>query len=162
MKQLLQGAGLLELTIRLLQDGLVLIVQPVAFALIDGVYGLCIELLIVDGDIRFDGSRHFDANETAATAGVGEQIFLVAGTYERGVTAYLLDGVSVRFPQVGNRFLQQMFQETLLVDIDLVKFVNVNQEETPQVTLCLLFALEVDAVRIAETKFGCQQNATKG
>ena len=78
MKQLLQGAGLLELTIRLLQDGLVLIVQPVAFALIDGVYGLCIELLIVDGDIRFDGSRHFDANETAATAGVGEQIFLVA------------------------------------------------------------------------------------
>ena len=81
---------------------------------------------------------------------------------KRGVTAYLLDGVPVRFPQVGNWFLQQMFQETLLVDIDLVKFVNVNQEETPQVALCLLFALEVDAVRIAETKFGCQQNATKG
>ena len=61
MKQLLQGAGLLELTIRLLQDGLVLIVQPVAFALIDGVYSLCIELLIVYCDIRLDWIRHIES-----------------------------------------------------------------------------------------------------
>lgn len=75
---------------------------------------------------------------------------MIAGAYEGGVAAYFLNGGSVRLPQVGYGFLQQMFQEALLADADLVELVDVDQKEAPQASFGILLALEVDAVRIAE------------
>ena len=43
-----------------------------------------------------------------------------------GIPPHLTDGAAVGFAQVGNRFLQQMLQEALLVDVDLVELVDVD------------------------------------
>lgn len=129
-KELFQRGGLFKLLIGLFQDGFVGIVQPVAFALADGVHGLGVELAVVDGDVGFDGAGYFDADKTAASAGVGQQILLIAGTDKRSIAANFLNGGSVRFTQIYHRLLQQMLQEALLVDDDLVEFVDVDKEET--------------------------------
>ena len=55
-----------------------------------------------------------------------------------------------------------MLQETLLVDADLVELVDVDEQKASQAALHFLPALEVDAVRIAETQLRWQQNAAKG
>lgn len=36
------------------------------------------------------------------------------------------------FAQVGSRFLQQMLQEALLVDVDLIELVNVDEQKASQ------------------------------
>ena len=69
---------------------------------------MCVELPVVDGDIGMDGAGDFDADETAAAAGVCQQVFLVAGGYKGGVASYFLDGGAVRLAQVCHGFLQQM------------------------------------------------------
>lgn len=110
-------------------------------------------MAVVDSDVGVDGTGYFDTDEAATAAGIGQQVFLIAGTYEGGVAAYLLNGGSIRFSQVGYGFLQQMFQETLLADADLVELVDVDQKETSQASFGILFAFEVDAVCVAETQF---------
>ena len=148
-----QWSRLFKLLIALLQNGFVGVVQPVAFTLRNGSHGLGIELAVVDGDVGVDGTGYFDADEAATAAGIGQQVFLIAGAYEGGVAAYLLNGGSIRFSQVDYGFLQQMFQETLLADADLVELVDVDQKETSQASFGILFAFEVDAVCVAETQF---------
>lgn len=152
-EELFQWSRLFKLLIALFQNGLVGVVQPVAFTLRNGSHGLGIELAVVDGDIGVDGTGYFDTDKAPAAAGIGQQVFLIAGAYEGGVAAYLLNGGSVWLPQVGYGFLQQMFQETLLADADLVELVDVDQKEAPQASFGILFALEVDAVSIAEAQF---------
>ena len=107
-EELFQRCGLFKLPVGLFQDGFVGIVQPVAFTFGYGIHGLCVELPVVDGDIGMDGAGDFDADETAAAAGVCQQVFLVAGCYKGGVASYFLDGGAVRLAQVCHGFLQQM------------------------------------------------------
>ena len=87
-EELFQRCGLFKLPVGLFQDGFVGIVQPVAFTFGYGIHGLCVELPVVDGDIGMDGAGDFDADETAAAAGVCQQVFLVAGGYKGGVASY--------------------------------------------------------------------------
>lgn len=75
MEELFQGACLFKFPVGLLQDGFVLVVQPITFSAADGIHGLCIELLVVDGEIGADRRRYLDADETAAAGGVGQQSF---------------------------------------------------------------------------------------
>ena len=161
MEQLFQRAYLLKFTVRLFQNLLVILVQPVTLSFIDGFHRLRVKLFVINSDVRADRSRHFDTDKTAAAAGVGQQIFLIARADKRSVTTHFADSVAVRFTQVGNRFLQQMFQKSLLADIYLVELINVYQEKTSQITLRLLLAFEVDAVRIAETQFRRQDDTAK-
>ena len=55
-----------------------------------------------------------------------------------------------------------MLQESLLVDTDLVEFIQVYQEETAQVTLSIALAAEIQAIGIAKTKLGRQQDSAEG
>ena len=160
-EKLLQRVHSLEFPVVFLHDGFVGIVQPIAFALQDVVHGLGVELAIIDADVCPDGAGHFDADETAASRRVGQQVFQVAGPDKGGVAAHFLDGGAVGLSQVGNRFLQEMLQETLLVGAYLVEFVDVNQEKAAKAALCLLLALEVNAVGVAETQFRWQQDAAE-
>ena len=116
-EELFQRCGLFKLPVGLFQDGFVGIVQPVAFTFGYGIHGLCVELPVVDGDIGMDGAGDFDADETAAATGVGQQVLLVAGADEGGIPPHLTDGAAVGFAQVGNRFLQQMLQEIYLIPL---------------------------------------------
>ena len=118
------------------------------------------ELAVVDADIRIDGTGDLNADETAAATGVGQQVLLIAGAYEGGIPPHLTDGAAVGFAQVGSRFLQQMLQEALLVDVDLIELVNVDEQKASQTAFCFLPALEVDAVRIAETQDVYKRQAT--
>ena len=54
---------------------------------------------------------------------------MVARPDERGIPPHLPDGAAVGFAQVGNRFLQQMLQKALLVDVDLVELVDVDEQK---------------------------------
>lgn len=107
------------------------------------------------------GRSDLNADETAAATGVGQQVLLVAGADEGGIPPHLTDGAAVGFAQVGNRFLQQMLQEALLVDVDLIELIDVDEQKASQTALRFLPTLEVDAVRIAETQLRWQQNAAK-
>ena len=51
-----------------------------------------------------------------------------------------------------------MFQKALLIYGNLVEFVQVDKEKSSQGTLRFLFAAEVQAVGIAETELGWQQD----
>lgn len=161
VKELFQWGELFKFPVRPLQDGFIGIIQPVALTFGYGIQSLCIELAVVDGDICIDGAGDLNADETAAATGVGQQVLLVAGADEGGIPPHLPDGAAVGFAQVGNRFLQQMLQEALLVDVDLVELVDVDEQKASQTALRFLPTLEVDAVRIAETQLRWQQNAAK-
>jgi hypothetical protein len=50
----------------------------------------------------------------------------------------------------------------LLIDADLVEFVDVYQEKAAEAPLCVLLAFEVDTVGISEAQFGWQQDAAEG
>ena len=162
VEELFQWGELFKFPVRPLQDGFIGIIQPVTLTFGYGIQSLRIELAVVDGDIRIDGTGDLNADETAAATGIGQQVLLIAGTDEGGIPPHLTDGAAVGFAQVGNRFLQQMLQETLLVDADLVELVDVDEQKASQAALRFLPALEVDAVRIAETQLRWQQNAAKG
>ena len=162
VEELFQWGELFKFPVRPLQDGFIGIIQPVALTFGYGIQSLCIELAVVDGDICIDGAGDLNADETAAATGVGQQVLLVAGADEGGIPPHLPDGAAVGFAQVGNRFLQQMLQEALLVDVDLVELVDVDEQKASQAAFRFLPALEVDAVRIAETQLRWQQNAAKG
>ena len=103
-----QRRNLLKFAVALPQNSLIFIIQPVTFLLIKQCHGLCIELAVVDGEISIDGAGDLNADETAAAAGVCQQVFLVAGCYKGGVASYFLDGGAVRLAQVCHGFLQQM------------------------------------------------------
>ena len=122
----------LEFPVVLLYDCFVSVVQPVAFTLHDVVHGLGIELAIIDSDVCLDRAGHFDANETAASRRVGQQVFQIAGPDEGGIAAHFLNSTTVGLSQVGNRFLQEVLQEALLIGVYLVEFVDVNQKKSGQ------------------------------
>ena len=155
-EELFQRCGLFKLPVGLFQDGFVGIVQPVAFTLHDVVHGLGIELAIIDSDVCLDRAGHFDANETAASRRVGQQVFQIAGPDEGGIAAHFLNSTTVGLSQVGNRFLQEVLQEALLIGVYLVEFVDVNQKKAAKAALRFLLALEVDTVGVAETQFRWQ------
>ena len=161
MKQLLQRTYLFKFTVCFFKNLLIVLVQPVPFTFINSIHRLCIKLFIIDGDIRVDRTCHLYTDETAASAGIGQQILLIARADKGSITTHFADSVAVRFPQISDRFLQQMLQESLLTDINLVELINIYQEKTPQITLRFLLAFEVDAVRIAETQFRRQDNAAE-
>lgn len=161
VEELFQWGELFKFPVRPLQDGFIGIIQPVALTFGYGIQSLRIELAVVDADIRIDGTGDLNADETAAATGVGQQVLLIAGAYEGGIPPHLTDGAAVGFAQVGNRFLQQMLQEALLVDVDLVELVDVDEQKASQAAFRFLPALEVDAVRIAETQLRWQQDAAK-
>lgn len=161
VEELFQWGELFKFPVRPLQDGFIGIIQPVTLTFGYGIQSLRIELAVVDGDIRIDGTGDLNADETAAATGIGQQVLLIAGTDEGGIPPHLTDGAAVGFAQVGNRFLQQMLQETLLVDADLVELVDVDEQKASQAALRFLPALEVDAVRIAETQLRWQQMRQK-
>ena len=146
----------LEFPVVLLYDCFVSVVQPVAFTLHDVVHGLGIELAIIDSDVCLDGAGHFDANETAASRRVGQQVFQIAGPDEGGIAAHFLNSTTVGLSQVGNRFLQEVLQEALLIGVYLVEFVDVNQKKAAKAALRFLLALEVDTVGVAETQLRWQ------
>ena len=79
VKELFQWGELFKFPVRPLQDGFIGIIQPVALTFGYGIQSLCIELAVVDGDICIDGAGDLNADETAAAAGVGQQVLLVAG-----------------------------------------------------------------------------------
>ena len=153
MEKLLQWTNLLEFPVGLLQDSLILVVQPIAFTVADGIHSLCVKLLVVDSNIGTDGCGHLDADKTAATTGIGQQILLITRSDKRSIPAHFTDGIAVRFPQIGGRLLQQMLQESLLTDVHLVELININQEETSQIAFCFLFALEIQTISISKTQF---------
>ena len=141
VKELFQWGELFKFPVRPLQDGFIGIIQPVALTFGYGIQSLCIELAVVDGDICIDGAGDLNADETAAATGVGQQVLLVAGADEGGIPPHLPDGAAVGFAQVGNRFLQQMLQEALLVDVDLIELIDVDEQKASQAALrfCLLY-----------------------
>ena len=161
MKQLFQRTSLFELTVGLFQYIFIFIIQPITFPFINRLHCLIIQLFVIDGNVRLNRSRHLDTNETAATTGTGKQIFLIAGSDKRSITPHFPNRITVRLTQIRNRLLQQMLQESLLTDINLIEFININQEKASQITFRLLLTLKINTVRIAETKFRRQDNATK-
>ena len=162
MEKLFERTDLFKIPVGLFQDSFVLIIQPVALTFINGIHGLSIQLLVVDGDIRINRCSHFDTDKAAAAAGIGKQVHLITGTNKRGITAHFLNGRTVRFPQICHRFLQKMFQKALLVGANLIKLIQVHQQKTPQITLRILFALKIKTIRISKTQFRRQNNATIG
>ena len=56
-----------------------IVVKPIALAIRYGMHSLGLELLVVDGLIDDDGGGEFDADETAATRRVGEDVGHVGG-----------------------------------------------------------------------------------
>ena len=50
----------------------------------------------------------------------------------------------------------------MLIDADLVEFVDVYQEKAAEAPLCVLLAFEVDTVGISEAQFGWQQEVEPG
>ena len=106
MKQLFQRTRLLKFTVRLFQDLLVLIVQPITLTFINSLHSLSIKLPVIDSDIRIDGSSHLNTDETATSAGIRQQIFLIARADKGSITTHLADSITIRFPQVGDRLLQ--------------------------------------------------------
>ena len=58
----------------------------------------------MDGVTHADRCGYFDAGETTTAWYVGEQVFMVAGTDERGVMAKFLHSTGVRKTGLGARF----------------------------------------------------------
>ena len=81
VEELFQWGELFKFPVRPLQDGFIGIIQPVALTFGYGIQSLCIELAVVDGDICIDGAGDLNADETAAAAGVCQQVFLVSGCW---------------------------------------------------------------------------------
>ena len=84
---------------------------------------LCIKLAIVDGNVRVNGFRHFHTDETTVAGQIGQQIAVIARSDERGIPTHFENVRTVWLADAGRRFLQQMLQESLLVDTDLVEFI---------------------------------------
>ena len=55
-----------------------------------------------------------------------------------------------------------MFQKALLIGANLIKLIQIHQQKTSQITLRILFALKIKTIRISETQFRWQNNATIG
>ena len=99
----------------------ILVIKPVSFAAAYRLHGLCIQLAVVYRHVRINGGSHFHAYKTAAATAVRQQVFVVARPDERSVAPYLLNAASVGLAQVGNGFLQKVFQKALLMDAHLVE-----------------------------------------
>ena len=109
VEELLYRRYFLKLFVVLRHQALFVAVEPVAFAAIEGVHGLGVELFVMDGATHVDRCGYFDADETTAARCVGEQVFMVAGADERGVTAQFLHGTGVRKTGVDHGLLEDMF-----------------------------------------------------
>lgn len=94
MEKLLHRGELLKLLICFSQDGLIGIIKPITLSFCKSFHGLCIELHIVDGDIGIDGGSHFNTDESATAAWVGQQILMVACADKRSVATHLLYSAS--------------------------------------------------------------------
>ena len=68
VEELFQWGELFKFPVRPLQDGFIGIIQPVTLTFGYGIQSLRIELAVVDGDIRIDGTGDLNADETAAAA----------------------------------------------------------------------------------------------
>lgn len=97
----------------------------------------------------------------ATAAGVGQQVLLVAGGDERGVSAHLEHGIGVWLAHVDHKLLEDMFQESLLGAAYLVEFIDVDERKTVEVKLSVTLAREVDAVRIIGTQLGRDDASAK-
>ena len=86
---------------------------------------------------------------------------MVARPDERSIPPYLLDTASVGLAQVGNGFLQKVFQKALLMDAHLVELVDIHQQKAPQVHFRIAFTAEIQTVGIAEAKFGRKDNTAE-
>ena len=115
MEQLFNRTDLLEFPVIFFQNGFILVIKPISFAAAYRLHGLCIQLAVVYRHVRIDGGSHFHAYKTAAATAVRQQIFVVARPDERGIPPYLLNAASIGLAQVGNGFLQKVFQKACLL-----------------------------------------------
>ena len=162
MEQLLNRTDLLEFPVIFFQNGFILVIKPVSFAAAYRLHGLCIQLAVVYRHVRINGGSHFHAYKTAAATAVRQQVFVVARPDERSVAPYLLNAASVGLAQVGNGFLQKVFQKALLMDAHLVELVDIHQQKAPQVHFRIAFAAEIQTVGIAEAEFGRKDYTAEG
>ena len=161
MEQLLNRTDLLEFPVIFFQNGFILVIKPVSFAAAYRLHGLCIQLAVVYRHVRIDGGSHFHTYKTAWLPAVRQQVFVVARPDERGIPPYLLNTAFRRAWQVGNGFLQKVFQKALLMDAHLVELVDIHQQKAPQVHSCIAFTAEIQTVGIAEAEFGRKDNTAE-
>ena len=99
VEELFQWGELFKFPVRPLQDGFIGIIQPVTLTFGYGIQSLRIELAVVDGDIRIDGTGDLNADETAAArvlAGMkkyvdgGEEVYPLRYALEDAYTANLM------------------------------------------------------------------------
>lgn len=162
VEQLLFGRYLFEIVVVFRHNPFVRLVEPIAFAVVQFVHGLGIKLVVVYRAVGVYCFRHFYADEPATAAGVGQQVLLVAGGDERGVSAHLEHGIGVWLAHVDHRLLEDMFQESLLGAAYLVEFIDVDERKTVEVKFSVTLAREVDAVRIIGTQLGRDDASAKG
>lgn len=162
MEQLFFGRFLFEIVVAFGHNPLVRLVEPVAFAVVQFVHGLGIKLVVVYRTVGLYGLRHFYTDEAAAAAGVGQQVFLVAGGDERGVPAHLEHGIGIGLSHVDYRFLEDMLQKSLLGGAYLVEFVDVDERKAVEVEFGVALAREIDAVCIIGTQFGRDDAPAEG
>ena len=134
VEQLLFGRYLFEIVVVFRHNPFVRLVEPIAFAVVQFVHGLGIKLVVVYRAVGVYCFRHFYADEPATAAGVGQQVLLVAGGDERGVSAHLEHGIGVWLAHVDHRLLEDMFQESLLGAAYLVEFIDVDERKTVEVS----------------------------
>ena len=84
------------------------------------------------GATQINHIRHFDADETTAARGVGQQVFVVAGTNKRGVATKFLHAATVGRRVFTTGAWKYVLQKGLLVGGNLIELVNINQGKTVQ------------------------------
>ena len=75
VEELFQWGELFKFPVRPLQDGFVGIIQPVALTFGYGIQSLRIELTVVDGDIRINGTGDLNADERRLPLGSDNKSF---------------------------------------------------------------------------------------
>ena len=123
------------------------------------LHSLRIKLRIVDDGIITDLAGDIDANETATPRRVGQQITVIAGRYERGITLQLADSRFVRLAHIEHRLLEYMLQKTLMIGTHLIELVHIDQHEAIEIKLGITLPAKVDAVGIIGSQVGRQEIA---
>ena len=136
--------------------------ELVAFALGKQVHALGIELRMVYRGVHINHLTDVEAEETAATALIGEQGVTVAGADERGDAwqCGALLGIGLAHAQRGH--LHEILQRALLGGRVAVILVEIDEQAIDQSALALALGREVKVVGIEHPQLGRQQQTTEG
>ena len=102
---MLQRRNLTEFLVAFLQQSFFGIVQPISLAVHHRMKGLRIELAVVDGHVRIDGSRHLHTDEASVARKIGQQVLVIACRDERSISTHLDDARTIRLAETCRRFL---------------------------------------------------------